>query len=394
MRYAISYLSGLLALGVGSCVEPYAPDIVSANANYLVVDGFINGNGRTIIQLSRTENIATTTPPPAEKGARLFVVDDTGTRYALTETSTSGTYRSDSLVLPAGRRYQLRITTAGTGAATYESDLVALKVTPPIDKLAWQLKADNVELQVSTHDASGQSRYYRWKAVETWEFNAAFSSALEYYPKMNGPNGNSLIDTRTTPIYTCWRTEQPTTIVQTTSAQLSQDAITSYVVRSLPARDERFKVRYSLLLSQYAESAEEFAYLELLRKNTEAVGTVNDPLPVQLTGNVHRLDTPEPVLGFVGAHTVQRQRLFISKADLPARSNYDTPYTTCSMTDLYFCDSQGTCDVLGVFRLFASPSYVPLAFVNDPTFGAGISSTSADCADCRTRGTTTKPSFW
>ena len=386
----------LALLALGACVEPYLPEVVSANANYLVVDGFINGNGVTRITLSRSANLATTSTPPPELRARVLVVDDTGLRYALTEKA-AGLYQSDSLLLPTGRRYRLRITTAGSATATYESDPVLLKVTPPIDKLNFQLTGSQVQLLLSTHDASAQSRYYRWSFVETWEFNAAVGSALEYYPKLNGPRGNIPIDIRTTPIYTCWRTERPTAIVQTTSAQLSQDAITNYLLRSFPDRAERVKVRYSVLVNQVAETAEEFAYFELLRKNTEAVGTVNDPLPSQLTGNVHRVDdASEPVLGFVGAHTVQQRRLFIDKTDLPAHAPeyYDTPYNTCTVTNLAFCDSQGTCDVDGVLKLFASPNYVPLDYITIPGSGGGISSASADCADCRRRGTTTKPSFW
>ena len=380
-----------LLLGLVGCVEPYLPDVINAPNRYLVVDGFINGNGATRIKLSRTENVAATALPPVEKGAKLFIVDNTGQRYALTE-KTSGNYQSDSLLLNASRQYQLRITTADN--VTYQSDATTLKVSPPIDKLGFQVVDNQVQLVLSAHDASAQSRYYSWSFSETWQFDAAFESVLEYYPKLNGP-GHLLMDVRTTPIHTCWRTERPTTIAQTTSIQLSQDAITDYVVRSFPDRAERVKVRYSVLVSQYTETPEEFAYRELLRKNTEAVGGVNDPLPVQLTGNVHRLDNAaEPVLGFVGAHTVQAQRIFINKADLPARAPtyYDTPYTACGESYLYFCDPQGTCDMLGVFRLFASPDYVPLDYTTTPS--AGIISASADCADCRRRGTTTKPSFW
>jgi hypothetical protein len=92
-------------------VEPYVPAVVDAPTSALVVDGFINGNGRTRIKLSRTTSLVTTTAPPVEKGAKLFVVDDTGQRYALTEKA-SGSYQSDSLQLNPARQYQLRITAA------------------------------------------------------------------------------------------------------------------------------------------------------------------------------------------------------------------------------------------------------------------------------------------
>ena len=377
----------LALVALAGCVEPYAPAVINAPNTFLVVDGFINGNGRSTFLLSRTTNVATTTAPPAEPGASVAIVDDGGGRYPLRETQP-GTYQSDSLVLAAGRQYQLSITTSANAA--YASDLVALKVTPPIDKLGWQISGDQLQVQLNTHDPAGQARYYRWGAVETWEFHAGIQANLEYYP--NPQPGQKIVDLRTTPIYTCWRTERPTAIRQGTSAALSQDAITNAIVLNFPDHDERLAIRYSVLVSQYAETAEEFAYLELLRKNTEAVGTVNDPLPTQLTGNVHRVgQASEPVLGFVGAHTVQYQRLFISRADLPLPTDwrFDSPYQQCTIGELAFCDDFGQCDVPAVYRLLSDPSFVP---VDESPKGYYV--TSTDCADCRTRGSNVQPSFW
>jgi hypothetical protein len=385
-----------LWLGLASCVEPYVPSVLEAPTSYLVVDGFINGNGPSTILLSRTTNLATTTPPPVEKEAKLFIVDNTGARYALTER-TSGTYTSDSLVLTPNRQYQLRITTATS--AIYESALMPLKVTPPIDKLTWSIDGAQVQVKASTHDATQQSRYYRWGASETWEFTSAYRSSLEYR--------GGIINSRITPIYTCWHTERNTGIKQASSASLSQDALTDIILLTLPIQTERFKIRYSVLVSQYTETAEEFAYYELLRKNTEAVGTVNDPLPAQLTGNVHRLDNAaEPVLGFVGAHTVQQKRLFISRQDLPLRQNYDsdTPYQTCLIgREIFRNNPDSTFDYhYPTTRIFTNPKFVPLSLIIYPSADdplavpiiQGYLGSSAECVDCRTRGSNTKPNFW
>jgi hypothetical protein len=383
--------AGIMLVSLGSCVEPYMPAVLDAPASFLVVDGFINGNGRTRIKLSRTANVAATTAPPAEKGAKLFVVNEAGTRYGLTE-KTAGFYQSDSLLLPPGHQYLLHLTTA-SGAA-YASAPIPLKVTPPIDKLAWQLQNDRVAVLLNTHDADTQARFYRWGFVETWEFNAGYHSNLEYYP--NPAPGQKTIDNRTTPIYTCWRTEQRSAIKQTSTAQLSQNTLTDFNLLDISTRAERVKIRYSVLVSQVAETAEEFAYYEQLRKNTEAVGTVNDPLPTQLTGNVHRVDNAsEPVLGFVGAHTVQQQRLFIDHTQLPYLANYqyDSPYAVCTTSNQYFCLG-GVCNRDAVINLFKFSGNIPLDFISDPDLGEGIIATSADCADCRKRGTTTKPAFW
>ena len=374
-------ISGLL-LALAGCVEPYAPNLVDANANLLVVDGFINGNGRTRIRLSHSVNLGAATAP-AEKGAKLFVVDDAGTRYSLAEAS-SGYYRSDSVQLSLARKYQLRFTTAA--GVAYASDLVPLKATPPIDGLGFRRDNSQVLLLLSTHDPQGQSRYYRWGFTETWQFHAAYESKLEYYP----PPVDAVLG-RTTPIYTCWRTEQASSIRQGSSAQQAQDILLDFPALILSARAERFTIRYSALVSQYAETPEEYAYYELLRKNTESVGSVNDPLPVQLTGNVHRTDgSPEPVLGYVAAHTVQQKRIFIDTKDLnlPADWAFASAYPDCTLR----LGPSGS----------KSPSVIPIEYFNDPlnppSNPNGIPDfcfySTVACADCRERGTTTKPGFW
>ena len=374
-------VAGLL-LGAAGCVEPYMPDLAVAPSSYLVVDGFINGNGMTRIRLSRTVGLGSTTAP-AEKGATVTLVDNTGLSYPLRE-KTAGYYLSDSLQLNPGRQYQLRLTTSAK--LRYASDMVPLKVSPPIDQLRFRRDNTQVLLLVSTHDAQGQSRYYRWGFTETWLFHAAYESKLEYYP----PPIDAVLG-RMTPIYTCWRTEQNATIRQGTTAQLAQDALQDFPALILSAKAERFTIRYSALVSEYAETPEEYAYYELLRKNTEAGGSVNDPLPVQLTGNVHRLDNAaEPVLGYVAAHIVQQKRIFIDNQDLslPANWAFDSAYPDC------------------VTRLFAggynSPGLLPIDYYTDPldppTNPNGTPNkcfySTTECVDCRARGTTTKPSFW
>jgi hypothetical protein len=381
----------LLLLGLGGCVDAYLPDVISAPSTYLVVDGFINGNGATRLKLTRTQNIATTTAPLPEAKATVYILSAAGARYTLRERSP-GLYQSDSLTLTPGQ-YQLRISTAGASPATYESALVPLKATPPIDNLNWQLTGNELRVLLSTHDATQQTHYYRWKLLETWEFNSAYKSFLEYYPSKRE------VRARTTPIYTCWRTEQPTAVKQATSAQLSQDALINHDILDIADRAERIKIRYSILVTQYAETAEEFAYYDQLRKNTEAIGTVNDPLPIQLTGNVHRTGTAttEPVLGYVSAHTVQQQRLFIDRAALPLPSTwqFDSAYPSCTLDYEDLTTYKPPLSVPQTIT-YADPGYVPTDYYFDPLTSTmtGYYGAPRECVDCRVRGSTTKPSFW
>jgi hypothetical protein len=90
----------------------------------------------------------------------------------------------------------------------------------------------------------------------------------------------------------------------------------------------------------------------------------------------------ETVLGFVSAHTVQQQRLFIDRAEIP-RSRYwvfDTPYNKCEL-------------LFGIpAELFSDPSNTPVAFeMGSPFVYTGG---TRECVDCTLRGTNVKPSFW
>ena len=397
---ARSFATGLLRrgwlgllLGLAGCIDPYLPDVGSSSGTLLVVDGFINGNGRSTFLLSRSAGVNTSSNAPGfttEKGASVSLLDSQGQPFTLRETE-AGTYVSDSLVLDPSRQYHLRIVTATTKAA-YESDPVPLKVTPPIDQVHYRRVGDQVQVLLDAHDATGQSRFFRWALTETWQFNSAYESALQYR--------HGRLENRTTPIYTCWRTEQSHLIRQGSTNQLAVPVLTDVLLTEPSGHDERFKVRYSVLVSQMAETAEEFAYWEILRKNTEAVGTVNDPLPSQLTGNVHRLDKPgEAVLGFVGAHTVQQQRLFISpqELDFPNSWEFSTPYTSCSAGIELFYDPITKGQILSWphTRTFVDTlSQVPIDVEIAQGDTAGYLGSSYQCVDCRARGTNTKPSFW
>jgi hypothetical protein len=384
MTYSLTRALLLLVGGaflLGGCVDPYPPDVPAAGQSYLVVDGFINSKGSTVIKLSRTLGLASASAIPAEAKATVYVLDNVGTRYNLTE-NPAGTYTLPAQTLDPQRQYQVRITTAK--GRNYASDLVAVKTTPPIDKLSWQPMGKGVEIDVNTHDPSGAARYYRWDYVETWQFNSAFRSDYEYVASSKS------VERRTNNIFTCWRTEPSPFIKQSTTAQLSQDVVANYPLIALPL-NEKLRIKYSVLVLQYAQTPEEYAYWETLSKNTQNLGTLNDPLPTQLTGNVHCLtDASEPVLGYVGAHSVTQERLFIDYNDLPKPLPQiaNTGYETCAVDTVVLRNG------LELFRLNLE---VPFDIYFSPPPNSkviGYFAGTTECVDCRVRGTNVKPSFW
>ena len=373
-----NYLLGGLALWLGSCTDPYEPEVVSSPKSFLVVDGFINLQGVTTIRLSRTKNLGTAGTPPAETQAAVTIEDDAGTSHVLTE-QTAGTYASPALSLAPGRQYRLRLHTAQ--GRQYASDLVIGKATPPIDQVTWTLGNQGVQIYLNSHDSNNNTRYYRWTYDETWEFYSAFNSYYEYV------NGN--IQRRKEDIYHCWASAASTSIRLGSTAKLDQDVVANFPLLLLPLESVKLRIKYSILISQHAQTPEEYAYWEKLQKNTESIGGLYDPLPTQLTGNVHCLDdASEPVIGYVGAATATEQRLFISNAELPfgAGETGESGYEGCS-------GSSFTVHPADLSFYFSNSSFLPL---NTVAIGSllGYTGASADCTDCRRRGTNIKPSFW
>lgn len=356
---------------LGSCIDPYVPEGVGAAPNYLVVDGYLNSRGSSTIKLSRTYRLEANAAPPQETGATLFIEQQAGPRFPLSETSP-GTYTSQNLTLNAGSSYRLFISTQR--GQQYASAFVTAQITPPIDSVTWRKSNTGITIAVNAHDDTGSSQYYRWECEETWEITPLLFPQLEYFNSDLRPN---------TVFYPriCWGNEQVTDIKLSKTTNLTQDIISNYALRSYSTTNERFYNRYSILVKQYALSRQEYQYWELLEKNTENIGTLFDPLPSQLTGNVRSLaDEAEPVIGYVGCHSLQQQRIFIARNQLPNTWRISSGYDQCI---------PDTVESRYIRTVFSYPENIPLYYVP-----GGVLGTSKECVDCRRRGAAVKPDFW
>ena len=382
---AVRLLCGALVVLAG-CTDPYMPSVLTSPPSYLVVDGFLNARGTTTITLTRTYAIAAKGAAPAEAKATVYLEDEAGTRQLLREAPT-GTYTSAFLTLDPGRRYRLHLNTL-TGRE-YASDFVPVKLTPAIDALSWQAEASGLNVRLSTHDPANATRYYRWDYVETWAIMPVYVPQVEFKP-----NTLPLPDITVPFPSKCWGTAVSTTVLLGNTTTLSQDVVTDRLLRVLPATSERLYNGYSILVQQQALTKDEFDYWELLRKNTESLGSLFDPQPARLTGNVRCLNAPaELALGFVGAHSVVEKRLFVARNQLPRSWVPRTGYEACVPPDTVVLPLRNVLNVLNSY--FSQINYLPIepAFDNKGNL-RGYTAKSRDCIDCRTRGLAVKPSYW
>ncbi len=363
-----NYGCGSLLLFLLGCVEPYQPEVLKGGAGILVVDGYLNSGGdSSYIKLSRSQNLEDLTTPQPEPNAQVTIEEEQGIQSNLFQIK-SGLYAASGLPVNPAKRYRLRIQTQSGNE--YVSEYMAVKVSPPIDSVSWTAENDGLHLYVNTHDPLNNSRYYRWEIEETHEFTVPNPSGLEYI------EAEDVVVPRTEEVYRCWSSNKPQKILLGTSTRLTQDVISQQPVNLVPPESSRLVVKYSLLVRQFALTKEAYDYWEQIRKNTENIGTLFDPQPTSVTGNLKNATNPaEPVLGFFSVQTVAEKRVFISRDQLP-RWRIRSGYEDCKVDTIYTLkDLNGSLIVSNL---------LPSGYTISPPF----------CADCRTRGTNVKPTFW
>src|SRR6186997_819015 len=307
----------LLVIFLTGCKESFEPNLPSVPQGYLVVEGFINAQGPTQIRLSRSTPIEQKKTFKAELNASIKIEGDDNSSFTLSNLP-NGLYRSTTLPINSSRKYRLRIKTKND--KEYLSDFVEVKITPAIDSISWKEEEKGVQIYSNTHDPLNKTIYYRYDYDETWEINSAYQA---FYKAVIVPGGNFVIRPITSSdpqIYWCWKYDTSKSILLASSAKLEKDIIHLKPLLFIPTEDERIGVRYSIQVRQYALDKDGYEFLEQMKKNTESLGTIFDPQPSVIKGNIHSLSDPdEMVIGYINATTAQDKRIFISGAQLVKR---------------------------------------------------------------------------
>jgi hypothetical protein len=365
-----------LALWLIACKDPYRPDLISSSKSYLVVEGILNaGAGPTTIHLSRSFKLDDSATLRGESNATVMVEGKDNIVRHLIMTG-DGSYTSDNLGLAINGEYRLRINT--TDGKEYLSDYVVARQTPPIDSLSFEQNDKGVEVQVSTHDPANNTRYYLWNFDETWEIWSFFYSFYKFENDqvvLRGPGDE---------VSTCWKYDFSNSILIGSSASLQSDAIYRAPLIFLPNGDEKLTVRYSILARQYALDKRAYEFYDMMRKNTESLGSIFDAQPSEIRGNIHNTADPgELVIGYVSACDVAEKRFFISKTQI---------------RDWYYyqqCDETKISNNIDSVRYAYTIGYSIYDAVFMGPFIVGYKVALEPCVDCRRRGgSLARPSYW
>ncbi len=387
-----------------ACKTPYTPAPTTTISNYLVVEGLINISDSTYINLSRTVNISAKTTVKPELKAVVTIESNNGASYPLKELG-NGVYAAAPLNLSAANQYRLRIRTSN--ANTYTSDFAPTMVSPAIDSVSWKTTSTGLNIYVNTHDPNNATRYYRWDYSEEWIFRTDYDS---YFVS------DGITVTFRDPlkhVYQCFGGDTSHVITLGTSSGLAKDVIYQQLINVIPSDAEKIGVKYSILVKQYALTKDANDYWNLLKKNTEQLGSIFDAQPSASIGNIHNVNRPtEPVIGYISAGTITQQRIFIAKAQLP---NWTTTPAypvfgtnpNCQLDTI--SSAHGSPPIPGQDQYFnykATPYFLGPSYLLLPVDAIGAfriiphidppawTGAPVQCVDCTIRGSTNQPAYW
>ncbi len=356
-RRSIGILTVLLVANLTSCIEEI-PFASGKGFGTLVISGGINNlEEAQMVFLSKTDENGGASRP--ESFAQVKLVESTGRSWDFIEI------REGQYILPAG-------TALTESGASYHIDCtleegiryrsIPEKMLPPVqaDSLHWQIgketeriedsysySIDAVQLFIHTGFAADQPEtYLRWSVQSAFQFTTL-------------PECNPF---RTT--VTCYFSEQlnPGQFFIHSNKDLSGGTLRNHPIgyESLEP-NYRYSETHYFTVYQHRISQRAFEYYSRLNQVAVQNGSIFDPIPASVKGNVYRVDREdEKVLGYFQVSSVDLLRLKVVQADLAGK--YQLLDKRNNLCGLYFGYSEkyfeGCCNCYSIqFPIIDKPDW-------------------------------------
>ena len=365
-----------------SCIRPFDPEILAEDERKYVVSGdVILGDEIQRVNISITSPIEAPEYIPVE-GCEVTISDNQGNTFSM-EDKGNGDYETVMApeYLVPGHAYRLEVLTPAGDRIMSAYD--TLKTGPEVDTVYYfreDLETNNpdvytlgIQFYVDLHAQEGQSHFYRWEPVETWEYHADYPKEWYYDGEVHHifpPDSSRMV---------CWSTQSLPNIYTLTTDHLVENQYERIPLHYVNNLTSRLAYGYSLLIRQYALSEAAYVYWDQLRINSDREGGLYEKQPLAIRGNMQCVNKPEQdVLGFFSAASVSEKRIFVDPIpDLPL---YFTTY--CDYVDLR----------TGLHEI--PPAWYP-AYLYGNEFGYSYRVIFIECVDCTILGGVhIKPAFW
>lgn len=238
--------------------------------------------------------------------AKVIVRDDAGTVIPFNESSTEGTYTA-TVKGVTGRTYWME---AELPDQTFiKSEPALLRPSPPIDSLTYEVgkltfinnlsqlvEVEQVFVKATTQIDPGAKQKFRWRAEGEYEFHEYEGPGSKFCWIKNNVDFNQLY------IFDAERLE---------GRALREQPVVSTEI------NERFAFKYCFHVTQYTISDREFNYWNQLKSIININGSLFDPPPGNVKGNLISVNQPdEQIFGYFSVCGSSFKRLFVKPQDL------------------------------------------------------------------------------
>lgn len=315
MKILLFTLILLVCLPLAGCIDEIKLDLDN-DYQSLVVDGQLTDSliEQTVkVSYSVKLGFATDNILPPVTGASVRVLDDSGGSFEFTETA-NGTYTRLMKGIP-GQAYQVEVKTPD--GKTILSRPAVLNAAPPllpvtakvvqeatVSSTGTSIYSEKLLLEMNT-DVSGMAErpYLRWRASGEYEFGEDYPNIIDRkicYVKNNVDFNNiSIFDTH-----------------KLAGGLLTNEPFLSTVY------NYRFAYMYCFHLFQYSISEEEYEYWEQVKDIVNIDGSLFDPPPGTVKGNLYNPNNPqEQILGYFSVAGCAYRRDFMNAVSLGYAAN-------------------------------------------------------------------------
>ncbi len=370
-------------LWISACREPFDPDLKPTDLTVLVVEGYLDTEGLpSTLKLSYSRNIKTEDDfTPNYPGAIVSLRSESGVVYPFTDLGFGEFEFAHDI--PEDELYRLYIST--NDGKSYTSDLLKPILTPDIIDVGFERNEEGAEIYLTTRGDENADDFL-WTYEETYAFRPKISSSFKYDPELN----DVVIRNQDERTNMCYRGSVSSDLILETSSRFENQFVFRQSIAHIKQGDERLSVRYSILISQKALDSKASEFWEILRRNTDDIGSIFSPLPSNISGNIKNDQDPSvPVVGYVSLGTVKQRRFFVDVREVAPWVADEPAYYNCFIEP----DTVLKADY-GIS--FGGGSFVPVVPVMPENGFAPIGYQGAirRCTDCTLRGTNVKPDFW
>ena len=371
----ISVVLGVLQ----ACRTPFDPEFPSQKSSFLVVEGYLDSNGlQSELKLSRSVPLDSSTAFQPEAGASIFLNSESGESFGFIEADP-GSYLFEADLSESGF-YTLEIVLRN--GDRFHSDRMRPIQTPDIIDAGFQRDEDGVEVFVTTQGDENADDFL-WTYDETWIYRPRIRTNFIYDAGIDDVRTRS----QTEQTALCFRSEKSPDILLETSSRYEQQVVFRQTITEIPKGDERIMERYSILISQKAIEEDAVRFWEILKKNTEDIGSIFSPLPSLIGGNIHGEDASTPVVGQVSLGVIRQRRVYIDLVDVSPWNYIDPDFNDCVI-------EQEAVMIRDYRNAFGSGWVVPARPLMVGTAIVGYFPTSRRCSDCSLYASKVIPDFW